>query len=119
VKDQVREAAKGRKTRNPLNHSTKQKIRKNTFSYEKITQINESTTPTIKRETKNTSLKKREGGHTSAHKEPAKPQKEPENPSSQIRFQSKTQADPRKTQTRTTHNITPCIGGRGGSCIGT
>jgi hypothetical protein len=51
------EVAKGRKTRNPLNHSTKQKIRKNTFTYEKIPQINESTTPTTKRRPKYTPRK--------------------------------------------------------------
>jgi len=108
----MRGAAKGRKTRNPHNHSTKQKIRKNTFSYEKIPQINESTTPTTKRRPKNTPPKRGGGGHTSIREYQSIQQTEPENPSSTIRFQSKTQAIPRKTKANPHTHTTK--GGRGG-----
>ena len=110
----MRGAAKERKTRNPHNHPTKQKIRKNTFSYEKIPQLNESTTPTTKRRPKNTSPKKGRGGHTSIREYQPIQQKEPEKRSSTIRFQSKTQASPRKTQTRTTETQHHIEGGGGG-----
>ena len=44
-----------------------EKIRKNTFSYEKILQLNGSTTPITKRRPKNTPLKKRGGGVTHSY----------------------------------------------------
>jgi len=55
------------------------KIRKNTFSYEKIPHPNESTTPTTKRRPKNTSLKRGGGGHASEPEKPSTTRKEPEN----------------------------------------
>ena len=68
-----------------------EKIRKNTFSYEKILQLNGSTTPITKRRPKNTPLKKRGGGgHTFIREYQSIQQKEPEKRSSTIRFQSKT-----------------------------
>jgi len=62
-------------------------VQKNIFSYEKITLMNESTTPPTKRRRKrHFMIEGGRGGHTSILEKPSYDQKEPENDPDTIPF---------------------------------